>query len=124
MAAWNVIPEYRRLCQESAKIRADSIRIRILSGHTFCAVAESRLRYASWSGAQDMLAVIRERVSEIDFHLREPGHVLPADADRLRRLLIQLEERIQGIEKSMESSGAPAKSRVDRDDSSGTARHH
>jgi hypothetical protein len=96
------IRDHKRLCQESAKIRADSIRIRISSGHAFCAIAESRLRYGPWSEARTALVVIRERVSEIDFHLREPGHVSTTDANELWELLMRLEVRIQGIEESME----------------------
>ena len=104
MTGWqDLIGEHRRLCQESAKIRADAIRIRILAVHAFCSVAESNFRWGSPIGAQTALAIVRERVSEIEFHLREPGHISMASADELSTRLTQLKARIEQIEKSMKA---------------------
>ena len=99
------IGEHRRLRQESAKIRADAIRIRILTVHAFCSFAESYLRWGSPNGAEAALAVVRGRVSEIEFHLREPGHISMASADELSQQLIQLKARIEQIEKFDEGWG-------------------
>ncbi len=99
----DLIGEHRRLRQESAKIRADAIRIRILSVHAFCSVVESNLRWGSPNNAEAALAVVRGRVCEIEFHLREPGHISVASADELSQRLIQLKLRIEQIENSMKA---------------------
>jgi hypothetical protein len=99
----DLIREHKRLSQESARFRADSIRTRILAVHAFCSVAESKLRWASPADAEDILATIRARVSEIDYHLREPEHIPAASVAALRILQAELEARIRRIEKAMQA---------------------
>lgn len=100
-----LIGEHRRLCQESAKIRADAIRIRMLAAHAFCSVAESNFRWGSPNRAQTTLAMVRARIAEVEFHLQEPGHVSMVYADDLRKRLSQLKERMEDIEKWMKAEG-------------------
>jgi hypothetical protein len=100
-----LIGEHRRLCQESAKIRADAMHIRMLAAHAFCSVAESNFRWGAPTRARTTLAVVRARIAEIEFHLQEPGHVSMAYADDLSKRLSQLKARIEGIEMSMKAEG-------------------
>jgi hypothetical protein len=96
-----LIREHQRLCQESARFRADAIRTRIQAVHAFCSIAEFKLRWASAIEAEALLAMIRRRFREVDSHLREPGHISAESAVELRKLLTGLEVRMQRIEKSI-----------------------
>jgi hypothetical protein len=97
----DLIREHKRLCQESAQFRADAIRTRIQAVHAFCSIAECKLRWASPSDAEGLLATIRKRFEEVDSHLRDPRHILPKSAHELRKMLANLEARIERIEGSI-----------------------
>jgi hypothetical protein len=100
MADWQEsLREHRRLCERSRAIRADAIRTRILTVHAFCSVAESQIQRQSSQEARSSLEKIHHAVAEIDFHLREPGHVSSAAAHALREELTRLEIRIRHVEK-------------------------
>jgi hypothetical protein len=96
----DLIRECKWLCDEAARMRADAIRGRIRAAHTFCSVVESK--WVSANESREILAMLRERISDIDSFLREPGHVSMASADELRKLLTHLEARIRHIEKSIQ----------------------
>jgi hypothetical protein len=97
----DLIGEHKQLCREAEMIRADSIRIRMLAAHAFCSVAEARFKWGSPQHARSTLDIVRTRVAELEFHLREPGHVSAMYADELWRRLNQLKERVEKIEESM-----------------------
>jgi hypothetical protein len=94
-----------RLRQQSEKLRAEAIRTRIQAAHAFCSVAESKLRLALPGGVENILTTVRKRIAELDFHLREPGHLSPESVGDLRRMLDQLDARKRRIEKSMKAKG-------------------
>ena len=93
--------EGERLHKQSANIRADSLRIQIMAVDAFCSVAEVQLRWYSLEEARTTAAKIRRAMSEIDFHLREPGHVSGPAAQELRDRYIKLSARVRQIENSI-----------------------
>lgn len=99
--AEELIRECKRLCEESARYRTESIRARIMAARALCEVAETRLQWGSRVETETILAKLHRRVAEIDFHLREPGHIPISATGELRNLLMGLEAKLQRIEKRL-----------------------
>lgn len=99
----NQSSECDRLRRQSLKIRADSLGTRIMAVGAFCSVAEVQLRWYSLAEARTTAAKIRHAMSEIDFHMREPGHIVGPAAVELWDRYNKLQVKVQQIERSIAS---------------------
>lgn len=93
--------------QESAKLRADSLRTRITMLDVFCAIAETQLKVRALAHARISIERIRRSRSEIGRHLQEPHYVPPAAAAELWRLFEEVERKIEQLEMSLKFEKTP-----------------
>jgi hypothetical protein len=98
------VSSYGRVGEEAARIRAESLKTRILALDAFCATAESELQFNRPDKARISVERIRHTLLEIEGHLEDPHHVSSATAGQLRDLLDRIRPRIEKLEKSVKDA--------------------
>lgn len=91
-----------RLWAESARVRAEAIRIRIASGLAFCDVIQSETRWGTVEKAWGGMVKVQHAIQEITGHINEPRHVRPEVAQELRQRLAVLQERASEVAEGLE----------------------
>lgn len=91
--------ERARLHRESASLRYEAIRTRILVLPSWCAIAETCLAGHSTDQARAILTRIRRAFTEIEYHLGRPEHVTASAAGSLWPMLRGIEPRIRELER-------------------------
>lgn len=86
---------------ESARIRAESIRVRIAAVHAFCSVLETEARWRSPENAQEMMSRVWRAVGVLKQHVAEPKLVSAESAGELLHALAALEERAVRIHEAL-----------------------
>ena len=92
--------EFHRLRFESQRVRAEAIRSRIQVTDAFCAMAEADLGQSP-DHTRKTLSQIRHSIDELQRHIAEPDHILPAVAAELTELLSELKQRAKLIRKPL-----------------------
>jgi hypothetical protein len=105
MAGWGPITEHIRIQKEAARLRAVSLRNRILALGTFCGIARSQVQLGMLTEAQISLKNIRRGRAEIESSLRNPHYVSGVATDELWELLKRVDPGIQELERSIRNSG-------------------
>ena len=90
--------EIASLHRKAGESRLKSIETQLALAVTFCAVAETEIRYARLDEAIKVLNKVRHHAETISIHLDEPGHLPWAAVPDLRKQLVELNKRIDEIE--------------------------
>jgi hypothetical protein len=70
------------------------MRSQIVTGLTFCRVAETELAYGRADITHGILEKLRKLCETLRRHLSEPNHVPPNEVDKLETELAQLDSRV------------------------------
>ena len=92
------VAEIARLHTMAAETRLRAVESQLSLGFTFCAIAETELRFGRLDEATKMVAKLRHHAEIIRFHIDEPGHLPTAAIPTLNNQLTALKERTDKIE--------------------------
>jgi hypothetical protein len=91
------ITEHIRIQKEAAKLRADSLRNRIMALDTFCGIARSQVQLGLMEHAKASIGKVRHALREIEYHLDEPHHIPSDAAGELKTLLASIKPKIERL---------------------------
>jgi len=94
-------PQFERFHETARRLRADSVRTRILSVHACLRLVEAQIKAHLINEARSSMEKLRHTTQEIDRHLREPGYVPSTALHELREMHNALQARMQETEKSI-----------------------
>lgn len=87
-----------RLHVIAAETRLRAVESQLSLGFTFCAIAETEIRYGRLDEAIQVVNKLRHHTEVIGFHLDEPGHLPALAIPALRVRLAELKGRTEEIE--------------------------
>jgi len=87
-----------RLHAIAAETRLRAVESQLPLGFTFCAIAETELRFGRLNEVTKVVTKLRHHAEIIRLHIDEPGHLPTAAIPTLNDQLIALKERTDKIE--------------------------
>ena len=92
------VAEIARLRAMAAETRLRAVESQLSLGITFCAIAETELRFGRLDEATKMVTKLRHHAEIIRLHIDEPGHLPTIAIPTLNGQLTELKNRTDKIE--------------------------